>query len=321
MGMAKVIGHPVHRPAKFSHRSNLGNISMAVSSEQLIAFVAVAKYGSIAEAARQLNKSRPTVSERISNLEIDLGFDLLDRSRRDVVLTEEGLSLLTQAKVAVLHLERFSQLSENTMVATENHVVLCFDGHIPSEPMAQLVLQLKNEFPNTQIDLLKDYGESVKDNLSLNADIIFCLNDASQTYGDCDFQQVANMRLSYVARQNHPLCGKVHSLEDMSCYPQLALGASYSQAFMDMALISPNWSTVSDIDAMKILLAKSDSWTILPAFISAPLIDSGLLAEINVDFIASDHSIPVDMVWRDQAKLGPVKARCITLASTILTAI
>ena len=64
----------------------------------LAAFVSVATTGSISEAARQLRLSKSAVSERLTELERALGASLVQRSSRQLALTEDGLAFLERAK-------------------------------------------------------------------------------------------------------------------------------------------------------------------------------------------------------------------------------
>jgi DNA-binding transcriptional LysR family regulator len=60
-------------------------------------FVAVAKAGSISEAAHRLGLSKSVVSERLTDLERNLGANLVHRSTRKLTLTEDGVSFLERA--------------------------------------------------------------------------------------------------------------------------------------------------------------------------------------------------------------------------------
>ncbi len=55
---------------------------MAVSMEQLEAFVAAAEHGSFSAAGRVLRKAQSAVSTQVSNLEEDLGLELFSREGR-----------------------------------------------------------------------------------------------------------------------------------------------------------------------------------------------------------------------------------------------
>jgi DNA-binding transcriptional LysR family regulator len=63
----------------------------------IAAFVAVAEAGSISEAARQLQMSKSVVSERLADLERDLGATLLHRTTRKLSITEDGTAFLERA--------------------------------------------------------------------------------------------------------------------------------------------------------------------------------------------------------------------------------
>ena len=65
-------------------------------------FVAVADHGGISHAAQRLNIAQPAVSRQIRDLEEELGFDLLLREGRRVVLTDAGRAFAEQAR-DILH--------------------------------------------------------------------------------------------------------------------------------------------------------------------------------------------------------------------------
>ena len=61
-------------------------------------FVAVAEHGGISHAAERLNIAQPAVSRQIRDLELELGFDLLLREGRRVVLTDAGRTFAERAR-------------------------------------------------------------------------------------------------------------------------------------------------------------------------------------------------------------------------------
>jgi DNA-binding transcriptional LysR family regulator len=62
--------------------------------EGLAAFAAVADAGSISEAARRLGVPKSVVSERLVELERELGGRLAQRTTRKIPLTEDGHAFL-----------------------------------------------------------------------------------------------------------------------------------------------------------------------------------------------------------------------------------
>jgi len=65
-------------------------------------FVAVAEELSFTRASERLYTSQPSLSEQIRNLEQEIGFALLNRTRRKVELTEAGTVFLEEAR-QILH--------------------------------------------------------------------------------------------------------------------------------------------------------------------------------------------------------------------------
>ena len=65
--------------------------------DSIAAFVAIAEAGSISEAARRLQMSKSVVSERLAELERDLGATLLHRTTRKLSITEDGTAFLERA--------------------------------------------------------------------------------------------------------------------------------------------------------------------------------------------------------------------------------
>lgn len=69
-----------------------------MDTRYLQSFVAVAKYGSMAEAARHLDLTPAAIAARVKALEEELGQPLIQRSGRSVRPTPSGLKLLDRAR-------------------------------------------------------------------------------------------------------------------------------------------------------------------------------------------------------------------------------
>ena len=65
---------------------------------QLRYTIAIAKAGSMNEAAKTLFLSQPSLSETIRELETEIGFDLFVRSNRGILVTPEGEEFLGYAR-------------------------------------------------------------------------------------------------------------------------------------------------------------------------------------------------------------------------------
>jgi hypothetical protein len=66
--------------------------------DSLVAFIATAEGGSISEAARLLQISKSVASERLAELERNVGATLVHRSTWKLTLTEDGIAFLERAR-------------------------------------------------------------------------------------------------------------------------------------------------------------------------------------------------------------------------------
>ena len=76
-------------------------------------FVAVAEHGGISHAADRLNIAQPAVSRQIRDLELELGFDLLSREGRRVVLTDAGRDFAKRARSILQDTEAAKQAARH----------------------------------------------------------------------------------------------------------------------------------------------------------------------------------------------------------------
>ena len=73
---------------------------------ELEAFLTTVQKKSLDQAAKTLGLSQSAVTKQISRLEATLGFELFDRSRKPLALTEEGRALCNEASSYCVGLER-----------------------------------------------------------------------------------------------------------------------------------------------------------------------------------------------------------------------
>lgn len=81
---------------------------------KLKSFLAVCRYGNVTRAAESLFISQPALSRQVQDLEEELGCQLLDRSRRQIALTEKGRLFEIRAREMLAIAERMkAELQED----------------------------------------------------------------------------------------------------------------------------------------------------------------------------------------------------------------
>lgn len=140
--------------------------------EYIRSFIGVVNYKSFSLAAKYLFLSQPTISTHIKQLENELGVQLLVRSTKDVLLSEEGkifypyaLKLIETENQALRHLNK----NENEFGGTVSVVVSSVPGHylFPS-----FLAGYREEDPDTRFRVLEgDSGNVLQKILDFEADI------------------------------------------------------------------------------------------------------------------------------------------------------
>ena len=87
-------------------------------------FLAIAREGTISDAAESLHITQPTLSRQIKELEDELGKQLFIRSNKKITLTKEGMLLRQRAKEIVDLVDKTTTeiMSSNSIINGEVYI-------------------------------------------------------------------------------------------------------------------------------------------------------------------------------------------------------
>lgn len=124
---------------------------MNVTLRQLRVFLAVARAHSFSRAGDTIGLTQPAVSRSISELEGELGLKLLDRTTREVVLTEVGRSLATALDRLVADLDDTLQQARQVSEQRRGRVVVASSPTVSTRLMPVYVAECAVRYPDIRM--------------------------------------------------------------------------------------------------------------------------------------------------------------------------
>jgi DNA-binding transcriptional LysR family regulator len=146
----------------------------------LMIFATVAKAKSFSEAARRLKMPLASVSRRVADLEGQLGVRLLERSTRNLRLTEVGAEVLEHAQRSLEICDAVDSIVSNHRDAVSGVLRVSAPPNISDSLLAPLLCAFRVSYPKVRVQAL--ITERYVDHIADGVDLAFrvgVLKDAS----------------------------------------------------------------------------------------------------------------------------------------------
>src|SRR5215471_17314124 len=223
---------------------------VSLSTDQVAAFVELARQGSLRAAARVLHVTEQGVRNRLLALEKRFRVELYRKIRgirRSSPLTEEGRRFLPHAQA---FLERANQLAEVLGGPTQPHEIhVAATQYLILYVLIDAVRRFHAAFPNFLVRLSTPTEKEIETALMDDPDIALGVAAPYESSAELDYLHLFSMDWSLIAPRRHPLLRQRKlTLRDLADVPLILLepGSTGRQHVMDAfhgAGISPRIDT------------------------------------------------------------------------------
>nr|WP_277606272.1 LysR family transcriptional regulator MumR [Acinetobacter genomosp. 15BJ] len=161
------------------------------------AFYWVVTLNSFNKAATKLQTTQPAVSQKITAIENDLGFKVLDRSFRQLKPTHKGMTLFKYAeKLMRLETELIAELTENQHLT--GTIRLGVSETIVYTWLVEYIEKVQQEFPKVSVEIVVDLTPNLQEGVRTgDLDMAFLLGPTLAF--ECIEQALCDFELSFLA--------------------------------------------------------------------------------------------------------------------------
>ena len=209
---------------------------MNIDFELYRIFYIVANHCNITKASEELSISQPAISKSIKNLEEQLGGQLFVRTKRGVILTEEGKEFYNYIKQAIEYINN----AENKFTDLINLETGCIKIGISTTLTKEFLLPYLEEFhslyPKIDIQIITSLTSDLMSKLKNGLIDIVILNLNNKNYGnDIDIIKCRKINDCFVVNNKYKdLTLEELSLKDLNNYPLiLQAKGSNTREFLD----------------------------------------------------------------------------------------
>lgn len=270
---------------------------------QLNCFIAVAQTLNFSEAARRTYVSQSTVSRYISDLEKEFGVQLFTRSHRDVIITNEGKTLLPYAVEIVDTLNKAKLVVKQIHEGGKGRITIGCDVSSLAFP-SKCIADFKEHYPGITVEI-KQLRDADFNNAITGGEYDFCFMPRDMVPGNSEIDSIVTHyeSLAIVVSKNHKFADrKSISFSELTDEKLLLLSEAVCPIiFMEIMdilhtfHISPNIEhTFEDVVSLYIASNSGLGVSIIPSSLST-VTSEEIVSNIPIE--DADTNIAYCMAW------------------------
>ncbi len=163
--------------------------STCIDIRHLRYVVAVADAGGFRAAAKALNIVQPAISKSVKDAELDLGFQIFERSASGVTPTLRGRGFIDDARQVLAQFQRVIRASRQNGEGTSGHVIVGYSALATSKQMSPGLEAFQKAFPRAQLEMHNISTDTIMQSLRAGGiDVGFMMSHPS--VGDPEIAQL-----------------------------------------------------------------------------------------------------------------------------------
>lgn len=288
----------------------------------LRAFVAVAEELHFGRAAQRLHIAQPPLSQQIKQLEQDLGVVLLERTTRQVRLTNAGAVFLEHAERVLAEVDRARESVLVTERGERGEIRVGVTGATTWRLLPRMARAYRKRYPLVRLELVPTVFSGAQFSALLDGEIDVGFLRAPVPAGPLASRVLLNEPLVAVLPQEHRFAGQrsvdlaALADENFVSYPSMqgsslrdaAVHACFSAGFIPRVV-----QEAPDTHTVVALVGAAVGVALLPASAEKLQLEGVVFLPVT----GADVRVPIALAWRS-GDPSPVLAGFLTVAEEIL---
>ncbi|PSW19854.1 LysR family transcriptional regulator [Photobacterium sanctipauli] len=273
--------------------------------DQLDAFVTAVQQGSFSAAARKLGKAQSRISTAINNLELDLGFELFDRTARLPVLTPEGEDMYIEAQAVLAQCERLNARAMTVTSGEEVAITVAMEEALPVTAFEALFGRAAEAFPTLKLTILNGSQDDIAMWVATKQADLGILFNVKQIPDSLEFMSIGHFQHSLIVSRKHPLANvNAPTISQLNQYRQLVIRGrmDYGQA----KAISANYWHIDSYYLITAMVARGIGWALVPEHVAKEEWYVNELLELSTEEIPEPLWVEIGVVRRRDRGCGKV---------------
>lgn len=208
---------------------------MNVNFEYYRIFYMVAKKGNITKAANELNISQPAISKSIKNLEQQLGGTLFIRTKRGVVLTEEGKEFYRYIEQAMEFINNAENKFSDLIHLETGTIRIGVSTTLTKQFLLPYLETFHKLYPKIKIQIVTNFSLELIERLRNGLLDLLILNLPNSSGNDIEIIEVKRVQDCFIVGESYKeLVKNKMTLEEITNYPLvLQSKGSATRNFLD----------------------------------------------------------------------------------------